>query len=181
MTTIKYYSIKLLSKLLSIIGQGDDLIIKEMRKEGMTIGINNHISSNIAPYEPYLVEIGNFCTISTDVSFITHDASIGVFMGRKNYSDLCGKIRIGNNCFIGKGSIILYGVTIPDNTLVAAGSVVTKSVQEPGLIIGGNPAKIIGKTSNFIDKSKDFMLSLHGKSYNDRKNEILKSNKLIYR
>jgi acetyltransferase-like isoleucine patch superfamily enzyme len=48
-------------------------------------------------------------------------------------------IVIGKNCWIGLNSIILRGVTIGDNSIVAAGSVVTKSVP-PNTIVAGNPA-----------------------------------------
>lgn len=53
-------------------------------------------------------------------------------------------IVIGLDCLIGAGAIILPGVSLPDNTLVGAGSVVTKSFDQDCLIIAGNPAKIIG-------------------------------------
>lgn len=49
---------------------------------------------------------------------------------------------IGNDCWIGNNVLILPGVTVGDGAIVAAGSVVTKSVP-PYAIVGGNPAKII--------------------------------------
>ncbi len=159
-------------------GGGNNRIINALRKEGCSIGNNTHIFSNITA-EPYLVSIGDNCTISTEVSFLTHDASIGIFMEREKYSDLVGRIVIGNNCFIGNKAIIMYGVSIPDNTIVAAGSVVTRSVKESGNIIGGNPASVIGKVSDFINKSESYMLSLHGKSSLEKKRIILSSQKLI--
>ena len=55
-----------------------------------------------------------------------------------------GKITIGNNSFIGARSVIMYGVELADNTIVAAGSVVTKSFLEGNIVIGGNPARVIG-------------------------------------
>lgn len=51
-------------------------------------------------------------------------------------------IAIGNNVWIGQQSIILKGVTIGDNSIVAAGSIVTKSIPA-NTIYGGNPAKFI--------------------------------------
>ena len=113
---------------------------------------------------------------------MTHDASIGLFLDRKVKSDICGSISIGDNCFIGNRTILLYGVTIPDNTIVAAGSVVTKSINEAGCIVGGNPAKIIGKVDSFLEKNKDYFLNLHGLSFEDRKKFILENQgKLIIR
>ena len=179
MNTIKYLALQLLGKLPFVNSQ--QLLINSLRREGCKIGRDTHISSNISAEEPYLVEIGDNCTISTDVSFITHDASVGLYFGRKILSDVCGKITIGNNCFIGNRVILLYGVTISDNTIVAAGSVVTKSIKTSGYIVGGNPAKVIGKVSDFIDKSKKYALCLHGLNSMVRRRVIEESNKIIIR
>jgi acetyltransferase-like isoleucine patch superfamily enzyme len=53
-------------------------------------------------------------------------------------------IRIGKNCWLGTNSVILPGVELGDNVIVAAGAVVTKSFPSD-VIVGGVPAKIIGK------------------------------------
>lgn len=50
---------------------------------------------------------------------------------------------IGKNCWIGLNSVILPGVCLGDNTIVGAGSIVTKSFPNGNCIIAGNPAKII--------------------------------------
>ena len=176
MNQIKYFKVLLRSKLN---GGGNNYVVDQMRKEGMSIGEGTHIFCNVAPSEPYLVTIGSNCTISTEVCFLTHDASIGLYMGRDNYSDICGRITVGDNCFIGNRAIVLYGVTIPNNTLVAAGSVVTKSIAEEGCIVAGNPAKVIGKVEDFIAKNKDKMLSINGLNEDQRKSIILDSGKLI--
>lgn len=177
MNKIKYTVSLIVSKLTR---KGNDYIVNKLRESGINIGKGTHVFSNIVTSEPYLISIGNDCTVSTDVSFVTHDASVGVFLGRDNKSDLCGKITIGNNCFIGNNSILLYGITIPDRTLVAAGSVVTKSIEEPGCIIGGNPAKIIGKVDEYLEKNEPYFLSLHGKTFKEKK-DIIESNRLICR
>lgn len=54
----------------------------------------------------------------------------------------CVPVVIGNDCFIGAGSIILKGVMIGDRAIIAAGSVVTKSIPAD-CIAGGNPARVI--------------------------------------
>lgn len=175
MNFFSYYKAIILSKLTR---KGNEYIVSKMRDEGMSIGEGTHIFSNIAASEPYLVSIGKNCTISTEVNFITHDASVGIFMGREKYSDVAGRIIIGDNCFIGSRVLIMYGVTLPDNTLVAAGSVVTKSISETGCIIGGNPAKIIGRLDDYLEKNSEFFLSLHNLNSEERKKKILTSNLL---
>lgn len=55
------------------------------------------------------------------------------------------KIYIGNHIWIGSSSIILKGTSLPDNSVVAAGSVVTREFGESDILIGGVPAKIIKK------------------------------------
>lgn len=56
-------------------------------------------------------------------------------------------IRLGKNVWIGSNSVIVPGVTIGDNAIVAAGSVVNKDVL-PNMIVGGNPARNIKKISD---------------------------------
>lgn len=55
----------------------------------------------------------------------------------------CDPIQIGDNVWIGCNSVILPGVTIADDCIVGAGSIVTKSFLERGSIIAGNPARIL--------------------------------------
>lgn len=87
-----------------------------------------------------MVTIGNNVTISAPVQLLTHDNSI-IKMSKGEVTDTFGAISIGDNCFIGASTLILPGVTLADNVIVAAGSVVTKSFLESNIIIGGNPAK----------------------------------------
>ena len=51
-------------------------------------------------------------------------------------------VRIGRNCWIGAGAIILPGVTIGDDTVVGAGSVVTRDLPE-GVVAVGNPCRVL--------------------------------------
>lgn len=52
-------------------------------------------------------------------------------------------VNIGKYCWIGMNSVILPGVTLGDHTIVAAGSVVTRSFPEGAIILGGTPAKVL--------------------------------------
>lgn len=177
MNRVKYQLLCAVSKLFRL---GNTFIVQQFRKEGIKIGQGTRIFSNIITSEPYLISIGKNCTISTEVNFITHDASIGLYMGREVASDIVGTITIGDNCFIGNRAILLYGVKIPDNTIVAAGSIIGKSIAEPGCIVVGG-GKIAGKVEDFLQKHRNDMLALHGLKMNERKNTILDSGKIVQR
>ena len=51
-------------------------------------------------------------------------------------------VRIGRNCWIGAGAVILPGVTIGDNTVIGAGSVVTKDIPA-NVVAVGNPCRVM--------------------------------------
>jgi len=124
---------------------------KYYRKKGYLIGKNNRIYTHYFGTEPYLIKIGNHCTITSGVRFVTHDG--GAWLFREEIPDLnvFGKIEIKNNCFIGLNSIILPNVTIGPNSVVGAGSVVTKDVP-PNTIVAGVPAKVISSTEKYKKK-----------------------------
>ncbi|SEN29401.1 transferase hexapeptide (six repeat-containing protein) [Terribacillus saccharophilus] len=54
-------------------------------------------------------------------------------------------INIGSGCWVGMNSMILPGIILGDNTVVGAGSIVTKSFPEGNCVIAGNPARILRK------------------------------------
>lgn len=108
------------------------------------------------PSEPYLVSLGNNVNISSGVIFITHDTCQTLFKsGGFKHRDEClyfmDKITIGNNVMIGANAILMYGITVEDNSIIAAGSVVTKDVKK-GDIVGGDPAQKIGSFDTLVAK-----------------------------
>lgn len=56
-----------------------------------------------------------------------------------------GGIRIGRNCWIGVGAVILPGVTLGDHTIVGANAVVRRSFVEGNVVIAGAPAEVVRK------------------------------------
>ena len=146
---IKYLFKKICSKFKK---NPDEYMNKFFRKNDISIGEKCHIYLNIISSEPFLITIGNNVTISSEVIFCTHDNSIIKVDGKM--PNLFGKVTIGDNCFVGQRSMLMYGVTLANNIIVAAGSVVTNSFDEEGIIIGGVPARKIGTFQDFSKKSQ---------------------------
>lgn len=121
------------------------------RALGVKVGKNCRLFSSNFGSEGYLIEIGDHVTITDGVQFITHDGGIWVFRHQDPEADVFGKIVIGNNVFIGINTIILPGVRLGDNTVVGAGSVVTKSFAG-NQVIAGNPARIICTLDEYRQK-----------------------------
>ncbi|MFH0865659.1 MAG: acyltransferase [Bacteroidota bacterium] len=127
-------------------------IAEYYRKKGAKVGKDCWLTMGSLPSEPYLLKIGNHVGVATGVKFITH--SLGW-----NYRDripdlqIFGKIEIGDNCNIGVNATILPNVTIGENCIIAAGSVVTKSIP-PNSIVGGVPGKVIGNTEDYFEEAK---------------------------
>lgn len=115
---------------------------------GVKVGAECRIYMTAFGSEPWLVEIGNRVTISRGVSIITHDGSGWLANDDRGRRYRFAKVVIGDEVFIGLGAILLPGVRIGNQVVVGAGSVVTKSVPS-GTIVGGNPARMIGRYDEF--------------------------------
>lgn len=144
---------------------GSDVTIMNLRKRGVKIGEDCRIFTAIGSKEPTLITIGNRVTISSDVEFCTHDNAIIKAIPGK--TDVVGPIAIGDDCFIGMKSILMYGVTLGDHCVVGAGAVVTKSFP-PRSVIGGNPAKKIGTIDEYAEKYRDYAIDFRNIPLNTR-------------
>jgi len=108
--------------------------------EGAEIGENTWIGP--FTFIDANVKIGKNCSIAIGAQVLSHDTSLyHATMGKEPKIEK--KTIIEDYCAIGANAVILPGVTIGHNSIVGAGSVVTKSV-EPYTIVAGNPAKKIG-------------------------------------
>ena len=115
------------------------------------IGENCSILMSTTFTDPHMVRLGNNVHFSS-CALICHDGSVAML--NRAYGkrlDALGKIDIKDNCFIGYGAVVLPGVTIGPNSIVAAGAVVTKDV-EPNTVVAGVPARAIGTTDALMEK-----------------------------
>ena len=151
--------IKIAKKLLRRIKRSIELnryndftIADYFRKQGAVIGEHNRIIVRSLGEEPFLIKIGNHCTIAPNVIFLCHDGATWLFTEEYPSLQKFGAIEIRDNCFIGLSAIILGNVRIGPNAIVAAGAVVTKDVPE-GSIVGGNPARVISTVDRFKEKA----------------------------
>ena len=122
------------------------LKIKYLRNQGMKIGENCIFEGLPYANEPYLVEIGDHVAIASGTKFITHDGSLWCFNEDPQEEDLFGMIKIGSNVHIGMDCTLLPNVTIGNNCIIGAGSIVRGTFPENSVILG-NPAKVVIKMS----------------------------------
>ncbi len=104
------------------------------------IGRNVFVNQNCTFYDLGGLDIGDDVMIGPNVSLIT--SGHPVEPSRRRDCVVARPIAIGRNVWIGAGATIIGGVTVGENSVVAAGSVVTRDVP-PDTLVGGNPARVI--------------------------------------
>ena len=92
------------------------------------------------------ITIGAFCTFSWDVQLLDNDFHAITVDGAEQPST--APIVIGDRVWVGTRAVVLKGVTVGDGAVVAAGAVVTKDVP-PGAVVGGMPARVIGRADSW--------------------------------
>lgn len=146
-------------KLLYGYRSSSESYIKYLKKKGVTIG------KNVTFYEPNtnyvdiqkacLVEIGNNVEVTRGVVIITHDYAWSVI--KQLNGEIIGsrgKVKIGNNVFIGMNTLIMQGVTIGDNVIIGANSLINKDIPSNS-IVAGSPARVISDVDSYIEKRKE--------------------------
>ena len=126
--------------------------IEYLRSRGVQIGEKVQLyNTSIDWSHGFLVSIGNNVTL-TGVKILAHDGSTQIPLGVSRV----GRVTIGDEVFVGHGTIILPNVRIGSRVVVGAGSVVTKDIPDNS-IAAGNPARVIGTYDDFLKKHKEQM------------------------
>ena len=144
---------------------------KYARKIGVKIGVKCSIATRDFGSEPYLISIGDNVQLTNDVRFATHGAG-WVLRNKYPNFDCFGKIKVKDNVYIGNCTLIMPGVIIGNNVIVGAGSVVTKSIPD-GMIVAGNPAKIIGNINDYELKVIPYNLETKKMNYDQKKKYLI--------
>lgn len=133
--------------------------IEHLKKCGIRIGKNTTFYSPwtimVDCQRPWMIEIGENVHITRNCSILQHGYDWAVL--QRMYGEVlgsCGKVKIGNNVFIGTGSIILKGAEIGDNTIIGAGSLINKKL-EGNAVYAGVPCKRICSIEEYYQKRKE--------------------------
>lgn len=119
------------------------------------IGNNFFANFNLTILDEAAVTIGDNVFIGPNVSIYTACHPLDP-KARNTGTEWAEPVTIGNSVWIGGRATILPGVTISDNCVIGAGSVVTKNI-EANTVVAGNPARIIKRLSNTIDSSEELI------------------------
>lgn len=172
----KRYKTKAFFKYLSTIrffliptAQGRVKWLKKKNKFAL-LGEHVHYQPREYPADADRIKIHNNVAIAAGVKFYPHDIIHWVFngvVGKREFAEWRGCIEIYENVFIGAGAIILGDVQIGPNSIIGGGAVVVKDVPA-GVIVAGNPAKVVGKFDDLMDKRKRYSMSHGIKADNDK-------------
>ncbi len=122
------------------------------RRGGLhSVGADCSIQTSVVFTDPKYVRIGSNVRMSGCTVF-GHDGSVNMLNRAYGVQlDHVGKVDIRDNVFVGHAAIVLPGVTIGPNAIVAAGAVVTKDVP-PNSIAAGVPAKVVAPLDAYVER-----------------------------
>jgi acetyltransferase-like isoleucine patch superfamily enzyme len=134
-----------------------------LRRQGVRIGPHTAVLCRPEDFgsEPWLVELGARVSIASGVVFITHDGASRVFRerieGGSAFGNRFGPIRVRDNSMVGLRAILMPGVTIGPDSIVGAGSLVTRDVP-PGTVVSGSPARAVCTLDQYVERYRERMI-----------------------
>lgn len=132
--------------ILFSVPHGDNCVLRSpsyiSNYSNICLGTQVYINHGLVALSYAEISIGDYTMLGPGVMLLTsgHDPALS----GKNFSAsrIISPIKVGKNCWIGAGAIVVPGITIGDGAIVGAGSVVIKDVP-PWTIVAGNPARIL--------------------------------------
>ena len=144
---------------------------RQAKDAGVKMGKDNFIASRFWSSEPYLISVGSHCDITVGVKLFTHGGS-RVLRNKYPKFDSFGKVTIGDYVYLGNNVLVMPGVEIGNHVLVAAGSVVTKSIPSD-CVVAGNPAKYICSIQEYEEKNIKYNTNSKGMDAVSKKELLL--------
>lgn len=139
-------------------GRSNAAFIKYLRSKGVEIGENvlfrDRLTTRIDLTRPALIKIGNNVDINFHFQILTHDWGCYVMRGKyHDFINSSGEVEIGNNIYFGTNVIILKGVTIGDNCIIGAGSIVNRNIPANS-VATGNPCRVVCSLDEYYERRK---------------------------
>ncbi len=114
-------------------------------------GKNVYANFNLTMVDDTHIYVGDYTMIGPNVTLASAGHPILPSLREKGYQ-YNAPVRIGKNCWLGAGVVVLPGITIGDNVVVGAGSVVTKDLPD-NVIAVGNPCRVLREVD---DRDKEY-------------------------
>ena len=142
--------------------RNSEVFIRSLRGKGIRIGNNcvfrRPATARIDVSRPSLITIGDKVDMNMYFQILIHDWACSVF--RNRYSDFVnssGAVHIGNNIYFGTNVCVLKGVSIGDNCVIGAYSLVTHDIPSNS-VAAGVPCKVISSLDKYFEKRKSCAL-----------------------
>lgn len=139
---------KLLKELFAEVGEGcfiEPPLHANWGGHHVHLGKNVYANFNLTLVDDTHIYIGDYTMIGPNVVIATAGHPILPELRKQGYQ-YNAPVHIGRNCWLGAGVIILPGVTVGNNTVIGAGSVVTKDIP-PNVLAAGNPCRVLREIS----------------------------------
>ena len=145
---------KLLKEMFAEIGDGcyiEPPLRANWGGKHVHFGKNAYANFNLTLVDDTHIYVGDYTMFGPNVTVATGGHPINPELREKGYQ-YNASVKIGKNCWIGAGAVIVPGVTIGDNTVIGAGSVVTKDIPS-GVVAVGNPCRVLREVG---EKDKEY-------------------------
>jgi maltose O-acetyltransferase len=139
--------------LAARLGSGEILLQARNAGSEITIGEGNTFSNNISIVANQRVTIGNHCVMGDQVAIIDCDFHELSPETRNRSAGHIRPVHIGNNVWLGSRVMVLKGVTIGDNSVIGAMSMVNKSIP-PNCLAAGFPARVVRRLDEPPEKQR---------------------------
>lgn len=154
-----FRSIRLLFRNCWLESMESEEYVSYLRGRGIKVGENVRFRypghTLIDQTRPTLVEFGDNIDINDNFTLLTHDFGTYAIRGKfGEFVNSSGRVKIGSNVVIGRDVTILKGVEIGDNTIIALGSIVTKSTP-PNSVVAGMPARVVSTLDDYYLRRKN--------------------------